>query len=122
MEVTQVIVKVAPITYVAGGLAYEASNVGSSTIVKLFATLTGQVNNGRRKAVLLNNTHATQSIYVSWVPRGHATMVGGSDLTAAKCKQVVPALNSVQLQFGPDIDVFILGSGATTTYTAEEVA
>jgi hypothetical protein len=111
--------KVAKVTPLPGELRYEATNVGTS-IQKVFASL--PPTKQERQAVNICNTHATQSIYITWVPEGHATLVGGSDLTAAKCKEICPALESRQLQLADGIDIYVLGSGATTTYTAEELA
>lgn len=112
------ITRVAKITPQPGELRYEATNVGT-TLAKVFNSLTPPSQ--ARQAVNIVNTHATQSLYIFWVPQGHAAP-GVSDFTSAKCKEICPALESRQLQLADGIDIYVLGSGATTTYTAEELA
>jgi hypothetical protein len=121
MQVIQRIDNCAPVTYAAGELKYEATAVGT-TSQRVFDSLTGETetNQKDRQAVNIVNTHASQTLYVFWVPRGASAPA--ANFTAAKCKKILAAGADCQLQFGQGISIYVLGSDADTTYTAEELA
>lgn len=120
MEIRQFVTRIAALVWKRGFPAYEALTVGSSTIVKAFASVTGYAPSGKAVVTNICNTHASNYLYVFWVPRGHATLVGGSAFTAAKCKKIIAPRGDAQFAI-MNADFYLLASGADTTCTVEEM-
>jgi len=83
----------------SGSLTMTNSNVGTSSATLLAA-------NSATKSLTIQNTHATQTLYVSTTTP--ATNLNGIAIAAGI---------GYQFPFVPTNALYCLGSGATTTYT-----
>jgi hypothetical protein len=103
-----------------GPLSREATTLLTATTQKLFATIPGwQRNNRQGVSICFLSTTAADAMYIRIVARGAAA----PPVSSTNCDYVIAANQTVPVQCGPGVDIYVRHSAAgTLNYTASEFA
>ena len=93
-----------------------ATNVGT-TGHKVFSSGTVKGEAGPRSGLYLSNNHASQKVYV-FLANANAD---APTMAAAGSNYTLAAGGAVELEVNEFVDVYVLGSGASTDYAAVEM-